>query len=178
MEMYENNKLDHIFIDGKGNSKKNILPLISKLWELSYLVNYMDIDTHEKYLESLIWAGQPKFSISPIERICNALTQEITITYYLNLISETKHYADERKLNPFIESMEQKMSPEPTNRWVSANLATSFMEILKGDKEIRMWFNDWKSDILGFHETVKQMIIEEPERTSQHRIFNPYSDED
>lgn len=133
----------------------------------------MDIDTHEKYLESLIWAGQPELSISSIGRICNALTEEITITYYLNLISETKHYANERKLKPFLECMDQKMLPEPTTRWASGNLATLFMEILKEDKEIRMWFNDWKSDILGYHETVKQMIIEEPKRTSQHRIFSP-----
>ena len=68
--------------------------------------------------------------------------------------------------------------PEPTTRWASANLATSFMEILQEHKEIRMWFNDWKSDILDFHETVKQLIIEEPERTSQHKIFSLCSDED
>jgi hypothetical protein len=62
---------------------------------------------------------------------------------------------------------------EPATKW-AGKLATQFMRILKEDKEIGMWFNDWKSDILDFHETVKQMIIEEPERTSQHRIFSPY----
>lgn len=173
MERYTNNKLEHVFVDEKSNSKKNILPLVLKLWELSDLLNYMDINTHQKYLESLKWAGQPEFSISPIERICKALTEEITITYYLNLVSETNH-ANERKLQPLQESFDT----EPTTKWASGKLATLFMGILKEDKEIRRWFNDWKSDMLDFHENVKNIIVEEPKRTSQHRFFSPYSDED
>jgi hypothetical protein len=172
IEKYEENKLEYISANINEISKKRILPLISKLWEISELVNYMDIDIYEKNEKFLKRIGQPVYSTSPIERLCNALTEEITITYYLNLISETKYYAKERKLGILPEWQYNKI------KWASPNLAVHFTKILKYDREIRMWFDKWRSDILDFHETVKQMIVEEPERTSQHKIFSPYSDED
>jgi DNA-binding PadR family transcriptional regulator len=179
IEMYENDKLEHITVDRKRNSKKNILPLKSKLWEISELVNYMDFDTHEHYRKFLKWTGQIEYSISPIERLCNALTEEISIIYYLNLISGGAiHYADERRLMPFAESMDQAILPKSTTRWASTNLAKHLVEILQEDKEIRVWFNGWKRDIIDFQETVMMKMMEEPKRNSRHRIFSPYSDED
>ncbi|MGH9987205.1 MAG: hypothetical protein ACRD8W_24930, partial [Nitrososphaeraceae archaeon] len=173
IEKYENDKMEYISVNRNEIPKKKILPVISKLWEISELVKYMDIDIHEKHKKlGEKWIGQPVYIISPIERLCNALTEEITITYYLNLISETENYAKERELGIFPELK------YPRIRWASTKLATHFMKILQEDKEIKMWFDDWKSDILDFHETVKQMVIEEPKRTSQHIIFRPYSDED
>ena len=172
MEKYEDDKLDYISVNRNGNPKQKILPLILKLWEISELVDYMDIDTYENHKKFLKWTGQAVYNMSPIERLCNALTEEITITYFLNLISETKDHAKERKLG-IIPELEY-----PQIGWATSKLATHFMEILQEDKELGMWFNDWKSDILDFHETVKQMIVEEPKRTSQHKIYSPYSDED
>jgi hypothetical protein len=172
IEKYEDNKIEYASVNINEISKKRILPLISKLWEISELVNYMDIDIYEKNKKFLKQIGQPVYSTSPIERLCNALTEEITITYYLNLISETKYHAKERKLDILPEWQFNKI------KWASPNLAVHFTKILKDDREIMMWFDKWKSDILDFHETVKQMIVEEPERTSQHKIFSPYPDDD
>lgn len=70
-----------------------------------------------------------------------------------------------------------KLEGEDCRVW-AGKLATQFMRILKEDKEIGMWFKDWKRDMLDFHENVKKMIDEEPKRTSQHRILSPYPDED
>jgi hypothetical protein len=55
--------------------------------------------------------------------------------------------------------MDHAILPKPTTRWVSANLAKSLNDIIHEDKEIRRWFNDWKSDIIDFHETVKQKTL-------------------
>jgi hypothetical protein len=108
-----------------------------------------------------------------IETLSNRLAKEITLLYYLNLIRRDPSVNMKRFRLRFEEEHLVEQRKFLTTKWAS-NPAKHFVQILKEDRELNEWFNNWKKDILDFQDAVKESIIEEPERTSRYEEFTPH----
>lgn len=152
--------------DNKKSELTKIGPIIQKLSEISDLYDYMNMNQNKIFTDYLKWIKLARNSTSPIEVMCNALTVEISLIYYLNLISSSlEPISSNKRYLVFLRDMLSPRAEFTTRKSAAIHLT----QILQEDHEINEWFNSWKRDILDFHHAVGQMIKEEPMRTSQQR---------
>ncbi|MPZ05853.1 MAG: hypothetical protein GEU26_05440 [Nitrososphaeraceae archaeon] len=134
--------------------------------KLEGITRYKQVNKREKNDMTKFFALYQK--LKDISEPINMRPEEISLVYYLNLIARDKYYANLDRFSMYLEESEL-----PTTRWASIP-AKQFTQILKEDREISKWFDNWKKDVIDFQHTVNEKIVEEPERTSRYEEFTPH----